>query len=138
MLYWVWLVGTVSSDKTIVNQTLSKSRLFSRTGHQMKNQKDVLNKFIPADDLYWDKHEGKYITHSEEEINDIITSCIKNNITEQNDIMKVFHWCTSVRVGELLMKGFLTGNVHILGIDKDGEPIFGQSLPEEDNQPSDD
>ena len=92
----------------------------------MKNQKDVLNKFIPADDLYWDKLEGKYITHSEEEIKDIIFSCI------------ILHWCTSVRVGELLLKGFLTGNVHILGIDKDGEPIFGQYSPEEDDQPSDD
>jgi hypothetical protein len=104
----------------------------------MKNQKHILNKLIPADDLYWDKHEGKYIAHSEEEINEIITSCIENDITEQKEIMEVFNWCTSVRIGELLMKGFLTGNVKILGIDKDGEPIFGQYSPEEDDQPSDD
>jgi hypothetical protein len=101
----------------------------------MKSQKDVLNKLIPADDLYWDKHDGKYIAHSEEEINSILTLCLENGITDQSEIMKVFNWCTSVRVGELLMKGFLAGKILILGIDQNDELIFGQAPPEEDDQP---
>lgn len=101
----------------------------------MKSQKDILNKLIPADDLYWDKTEGKYIAHSQEEIDSILRSCIENDITDQSEIIKVFNWCTSVRIGELLMKEFLAGKILILGIDQDGEPFFGQQSPEGlDNQ----
>lgn len=103
----------------------------------MKSQKDILNKIIPADDLYWDKQDGKYIAHSPEEIDSILMSCIENGITDQSEIMKVFNWCTSVRIGELLMKGFLAGKVNILGIDEDGEPFFGQSSPEGNDNQSD-
>jgi hypothetical protein len=101
----------------------------------MKNQKDILNKIIPADDLYWDKSEGKYIAHSQEEIDSILTSCINNDITDQDEVMKVLNWCTSIRVGELLMKGFLTGKIVVLGFDEHNEPLFGQPFSEDcDNQ----
>ena len=103
----------------------------------MKSQKDILNKLIPADDLYWDNEEGKYIAHSAEEIDSILRSCIENDITDQSEIIKVFNWCTSVRIGELLMKGFLAGKIGIIGIDKDGEPLFSQTPPEDDDQSSD-
>jgi len=72
----------------------------------MKSQKDIINKLIAADDLYWDEYEGRYIVHSKEEIDSILTSCIENGISNQSDIIKIVNWCTSVRVGNLLMKGF--------------------------------
>ena len=99
----------------------------------MKNQKDILNKIIPADDLYWDRIEKKYIALSEDEIHNTMLCCINNNITDESDIVKVLNWCTNVRVGELLMKGILAGRISIIGVDQDGEPVFGQSSqPEED------
>jgi hypothetical protein len=104
----------------------------------MKSQKDILNKLIAADDLYWDEYEGRYIVHSKEEIDSILTSCIENGISNQSDIIKIVNWCTSVRVGNLLMKGFLAGKILILGVDKDGEPIFGQQSPEGLHNQSDD
>lgn len=90
----------------------------------MRNQKDVLNKLIPADDLFWDKYEGKYIALSYDEIDNILQACMNSNIISEDDLMKVVNWCTSVRVGELLMKGFITGKIGILEVDKDGEPIW--------------
>jgi hypothetical protein len=112
------------------------SQVFFLTGHQMKNQKDILNKIIPADDLYWDETEKKYIVHSQEEIKSILTSCINNDISEQEEVMKVFNWCTTVKVGELLMKGFLTGKIVVLGFDKHNEPLFGQPFSEDINNQS--
>jgi len=90
----------------------------------MGSQKDVVNKLIPADDLYWDDIEKKYIALSEEEIENIMLTCINNSIDSDQEITQVLNWCTSVRVGELLMKNFLNGTIAIDGIDKDGEPFF--------------
>ena len=90
----------------------------------MGSQKDVVNKLIPADDLYWDDIEKKYIALSEEEIENIMLTCINNSIDSDQERTQVLKWCTSVRVGEFLMKNFLNGTIAIDGIDKDGEPFF--------------
>lgn len=95
----------------------------------MENQKDIINKLIPADDLFWDDIEQRYTVHSLEEIDAILEACLNNNLTEEDSIMKVLQWCTSIRTGELLMKHFLAGNVGIVDLDKNGEPLFVQ-LPE--------
>lgn len=93
----------------------------------MYSQKDVINKIIPADDLYWDDYENKYIALNNDEIDDIICKCFDNAITEETSIMKVLNWCTSVRVGQLLMKNFLAGSIAIKTIDSDDEPVFMQN-----------
>lgn len=90
----------------------------------MSSQKDIVNKIIPADDLYWDDTENKFIALSDNDINDIISACMDNAITEEPGILSVLNWCTSVRVGQLLMKNFLSGNIAIQTIDEEGEPVF--------------
>ena len=88
------------------------------------DQTDIINKLIPADDLYWDDAENKFIALSENEINSILTAAIDSGYTEEDDILKIFNWCTSVRVGQLLMKNFIYGNIAISEICNDGEPRF--------------
>ncbi len=93
----------------------------------MKHQKDILNKMLPADDLYWDDLEQKYIALSPDEISDIIAACLDNAMEEESEIMSVLNWCTHVRIGELLMKQFINNNIAIVGIDENGEPIFTEN-----------
>jgi hypothetical protein len=90
----------------------------------MSSQKDIVNKIIPADDLYWDDTENKFIALSDDDIDSIITACVDNSITEESEILAVMNWCTNVRVGQLLMKNFLGGSIAIQTIDNDGEPVF--------------
>lgn len=93
--------------------------------------KHVLNNLIPADDLHWCEEEGKYVSLSREEMDDIIATCIHQGIKEIDDIMKVINWCGNVRVGDILWRNFISGGVCIAGFDDDGEPRF--SPRKEDN-----
>ena len=93
-----------------------------------KKQKDVINKLIPADDLYWDKEEKKYIALSPEEIDKIMYTAIDNGFTEEKDVIDILNWATSVKVGELLLKHFMQGGLAISGIDDSGEPFFTQNI----------
>lgn len=88
------------------------------------DQDEVINKLIPADDLYWDEHENKYIALSSSEIDDIIAACYDSGITTENGILNIMAWCTEVRVGEILMRNFLNGGIKIEGLDETGEPRF--------------
>lgn len=112
---------TYSMRPTPVGKFISKRVLF------MSSQKDIVNKLIPADDLYWDDTENKFIALSDDEINDVISACVNNSITEEPGILAVLNWCTSVRVGQLLMKNFLSGHISIEAIDNEGEPAFVQN-----------
>lgn len=87
-------------------------------------QKDIINKLLPADDLYWSEEEGKYIALSPDEIDDIVHKAFDNGFTEEDEIIKILSWATTVRVGELLFKNFLKGQIAIRDIAKDGEPMF--------------
>jgi len=86
--------------------------------------KYVINNIIPADDLHWCEEEGKYVSLSREEMDDIIAACVLQDIKELDDIFKVIQWCGSVRIGEILWKNFLSGSVSIVGFDGQGEPKF--------------
>ncbi|NCX76976.1 MAG: hypothetical protein EBX09_08100 [Actinobacteria bacterium] len=88
------------------------------------NQSDIINKIIPADDLFWSDEENKFVALSSDEIDSIISRCMASAITEENDIMAVINWCTSNRVGEILMRNFLNGTIAIQTVDSDGEPAF--------------
>lgn len=91
---------------------------------KIMNQYEIVNKLIAADDLYWDDTENKYIALSDDEMNDIIARCLDNAIVAEKEILSVLNWCTSVKVGNLLMKNFLNGNIAVEKIDTDGEPVF--------------
>jgi hypothetical protein len=86
--------------------------------------KYILNNLIPADDLHWDTYEKKYVSLSDDETNEIVSACLKNGITELEDVTKVVNWCGSIRIGQILWKNFITGSVDICGFDDAGEPMF--------------
>lgn len=86
--------------------------------------KYVINNIIPADDLHWSAEEGKYVSLSREEIDDIISSCLQQDISNLDDIMKMISWCGTVRVGQILWKNFLAGSLKISGFDEKDEPKF--------------
>lgn len=86
--------------------------------------KHVINNLIPADDLHWCEEEGKYISLSKEEMDDVIATCLAQGIKDLDDVMKVINWCGTVRVGEILWRNFLGGSVRISGFDEHGEPRF--------------
>ena len=90
----------------------------------MSSQKDFINKIIPADDLYWDEIDNKYIALSPDDINSILISCCDSAISEEKDMMKILNWATSVRVGEILLKNFINGQLAINGFDENEEPKF--------------
>lgn len=86
--------------------------------------KYVINNIIPADDLHWCEEEGKYVSLSREEMDEIISSCIEQGMTDLNDVFKVIQWCGNVRVGQILWKNFLAGSLRITGFAEGDEPRF--------------
>ena len=86
--------------------------------------KYVINNIIPADDLHWCEEDGKYVSLSREEMDEIVAACIASGIVHLDDVMKVMQWCGSVRIGQILWKNFLSGGVEISGFDDQGEPKF--------------
>jgi hypothetical protein len=86
----------------------------------------MINKIIPADDLHWNEEDNKYVSLSNEDVDNIIVACAKQDITEFEDIYKVVQWAGLVKVGEILLRNFLDGRIKILGFDK-SEPYFGEN-----------
>lgn len=87
-------------------------------------QYHIVNKLIAADDLYWDKDEGKYIALSSDELNNLIKGCYDKGFVHVEQIMCVVNWATNARVGSILLNNLLAGNIVISGFGSDGEPIF--------------
>jgi hypothetical protein len=92
----------------------------------MQGRNDFINTIIAGDDLHWDHYDNKYIALSMEEIDAIIIACTENDIHDEHNMMKVINWCTSVRVGNLLMKNFLEGKIRISCDDESEEPEFSK------------
>jgi hypothetical protein len=83
----------------------------------------IVNKIIPADDLHWCEEENRYVSLSDEEINSIIMTCVKQDITEEKYIYKIVKWAGQVRVGNILLNNFLNDRIKITGFDGE-EPFF--------------
>lgn len=86
--------------------------------------KDIINNIIPADDLYWDEEEGRYVSISPEETREIITACLVSGVTELSDVYKFVQWCGYIRVGEILIKNFISGSLKVTGFDEQDTPFF--------------
>jgi len=84
----------------------------------------ILNKLIPADDLHWCEEEKKYTSLSKEDIDSIILACVKQNITELDEIMRVVSWAGCIKIGQILLNNFISDKLSIVGFDND-EPLFG-------------
>lgn len=87
--------------------------------------KNVINNIIPADDLHWCEEEGKYVSLSRDEMDEIIASCVTQGISSLDDIFNVIKWCGEIRIGQILWRNFIGGTVAITGFDEQGEPKFG-------------
>lgn len=87
--------------------------------------KQIINNIIPADDLHWDSNEQRYVSLSDEETQEIVTKCVESGMTDLQDVYKFVQWCGYIRVGEILMKNFLSGSLKINGFDEEGMPYFG-------------
>lgn len=85
---------------------------------------NVINNLIPADDLHWDETENRYVSISAEETEEIVAACIASGMNELADVHKFVQWCGYVKVGQILMKNFVSGSLLVTGFDKDGMPYF--------------
>lgn len=94
--------------------------------------KYILNNILPADDLHWDELEKKYVSLSSEEIQEIIMTCMKQDIMDLKEIYKVVSWCGEIRVGNLLWKNLLLGTIKISGFSENGEPMFSANNQREE------
>jgi len=90
----------------------------------MSNYQYILNNIIPADDLFWDEIEKKYVALSKEETEDIILSCMRENFDNFEDIYKMINWCAKIRIGNILWKNFISGSIGINDFDTEEEPMF--------------
>lgn len=83
----------------------------------------LINRIIAADDLHYDASQNRYVSLSEKEVDDIIRKCVENGIKDAARIQQVVAWCGTLRVGQLLYRSFMTGQVRVTGI-RDNEPLF--------------
>ena len=86
-------------------------------------RKKTINKLIAADDLHWCEEEKRYVSLSDEEINNIILVCIEQDITREEDVYKVVQWAGQVRIGNILLNNFLNNRIKISSFDEN-EPYF--------------
>lgn len=93
--------------------------------------KHIINNLIPADDLHWDEIENKYVSLSSEETQEIITKCVENGIDNISDVYKFVQWCGYIRVGQILLKNFMSGSLSVSGFDSEDTPYF---CPNKENE----
>jgi hypothetical protein len=84
----------------------------------------ILNRLIPADDLYWSEEDQKYTSLSKYDIDSIILACIKQEIVDIDEITKIVNWANLVKVGQILLNNFINNKLLIVGFE-DEEPLFG-------------
>lgn len=94
----------------------------------MNNYEYVLNNIVPADDLFWEETEKKYVALSKEETENIILSCMKIGLDDFEDIYKMINWCSKIRIGNILWKNFISGSIMINDFDEEDEPRFSAIL----------
>ena len=89
--------------------------------------KHIINNIIPADDLHWDEDEKRYASLSGDETQEIISKCIEAGMTDLGDVYKFVQWCGYVRVGQILMKNFLSGSLSsrlLMNLSYSGSAMF--------------
>lgn len=86
--------------------------------------KHIINNLIPADDLHWDEGENRYASLSGDETQEIIAKCMELGMSDFEDICKFVQWCGFVRIGQILMKNFMSGSLSVKGFDDEGMPYF--------------
>jgi hypothetical protein len=83
----------------------------------------LINRLIPADDLHYDKEQRRFFALPPQETRQIAIQCAENGVTDPAEVHKVLKWVTTVRIGEILHRSFMSGRVRIVGF-KDDDPLF--------------
>lgn len=83
----------------------------------------LINRIIAADDLHYDESQRRYVSMSPEEVREIVARCRRNGLSDDDLINKYVRWCGELRVGQILHRSFLNGNLRITGFDGE-EPRF--------------
>lgn len=92
-----------------------------------KKTYEIVNNLIAADDLHWNEEEQRYIALSREEIDEILLACIDQEMFSEKDCTRMLNWATHVKIGDILLRNFLTQRVKVVGFDKNDEPLFGKA-----------
>lgn len=82
-----------------------------------------INILIPADELHWNEHEGRYSVVSTEEMDRLIRLCLDAGM-DDDDIFKVVQDFGIAKTGHILYKHLLEGDISLGGLDDTGRPIF--------------
>jgi len=85
---------------------------------------NITNNLIAADDLYWNEEEQKFVALSDKQLEKIIFRCCSQGTLDLNEIQKIVEWASHLRICQLLLKGFLSGNLSIIKMNEKGEPYF--------------
>lgn len=85
---------------------------------------NITNNLIAADDLYWNEEENKFVALSDKQLEKIIFRCCEQGTLDLNEIQKIVEWASHLRICQLLLKGFLSGNLSIIKLNQKGEPYF--------------
>ena len=83
-----------------------------------------LAKLIPHDELVWSEEDEKWICFTTQELDAIIAQAHESGFTQLDDIVKVVRWCEKVKVGSLLMKRFIEGEIRVQYISDNNELYF--------------
>ena len=93
----------------------------------MTTRKDIYA-LIPPDQLHWNENEKNFVALSEEEIDKTILQYVQGTADfEIENVHRVVHAMTILKVGKLLFDRFSEGKIKISGIDENDELIFSAS-----------
>ena len=88
------------------------------------NKSDVF-KLIPADSLHWNAIQKEYVALSDLEIDAIILDCVENaGISDLEVIHRILQNFTNMKVGALIFKQYMDGNIGIDSLTESGEIGF--------------
>ena len=78
---------------------------------------------IPFDELHWDEEEKQWRCLSDDDIVGVIDACQKSGYVDLNSIFKVMRWAEEQRVGTILLRMFLSGQLNVNVGDKEDDEV---------------
>lgn len=87
------------------------------------NYKTMINRILAADDLHYDERERRYVSIAPDEVEKVVAKCRANGLTDVDLINNYIRWYAELRVGLLLHRSFLRGQIRVAGFDA-GQPRF--------------
>lgn len=86
--------------------------------------RNPMNRVVAADDLHWNRVEGKYTTLSEPEVTVVLDVGVACGLKTEAELKILLRWAGVARMHTLLLKNLLEGRLRV-GISKGGEVVFG-------------